>query len=88
MVFWRNRRRAISIALIAVPMEGLATRLLFYAPVAGVPRDPDSGLRFWGAISAVFHAPALLLNDFVCRRAHVPGYVLWADLIYFQPLSR
>lgn len=79
--WWPNCRLAVLIAVAAIPMEALATHLLSYAPRIGVPRDPSSGLRFWGAIAAVYHAPALLLNDFVCRRLHVPASFLWADLI-------
>jgi hypothetical protein len=71
------------VAVIAVPIEALALRLLAYAPQKGVPRNPDPGLRFWGSFSALFHAPALLLNDFVCRRVHMPGFLLWADIIVF-----
>jgi|HubBroStandDraft_5_1064220.scaffolds.fasta_scaffold1055936_1 hypothetical protein len=81
MSWWPSRRVAVSIALIAVPIEGLAMHLLSYAPRVGMPRVPDPGLRFWGAMSAVYHAPALLLNDFACQRVHVPGYILCGDLI-------
>jgi hypothetical protein len=54
---------------------------LSYAPQMGIPRNPDRGLQLWGSLSAVYHAPALLLNEFVCRRVHVPGGILCADLI-------
>ena len=76
MVWWPSRRVAITIALIAVPMEALAMHFLPYAPQVGIPRNPNRGLQLWGDVSAVYHAPALLLNEFVCRRVHVPGYVL------------
>lgn len=55
--------------------------LLSYAPYAGVPQAPDPGLRLWGDLSAIYHAPALLLNSFACRRVHVPDMLLCGNLI-------
>ena len=80
---WRSRRLIILAAAIAIPMEAIAMRLLSYAPRAGVPPDPDAGLRTWGSLAALFHAPALLLNEFMCRRVHVPGFFLCADTVLF-----
>jgi hypothetical protein len=81
MNWLRNHRLAISIALIAIPVEALALHFLPYAPQVGIPRDPDPALRLWGSLSALYHAPALLLNEFACRRIHVPASILCADLM-------
>jgi len=62
-------------------MEALAMHLLSYAPQVGVPRVHDPGLQLWGSLAAVYHAPALLLNDFACQRVHMPGFILCGDLI-------
>ena len=83
MVTWRSHRSLFSIALFAIPAEALAFYLLSYAPRVGVPRDPDPAWRLAGSLSAVFHAPALLLNEVACRHVHVPGYVICGDTILF-----
>jgi hypothetical protein len=82
MAWWPTRRVAIAIALIAIPMEAAAMHLLSYAPCAGTPAVHDPGLQLWGSMSAVYHFPALLLNNFACQRGvHVRSYILSGNLI-------
>src|ERR1700730_2640556 len=80
---WRNRS-AIRIALLALPIEAVATSLLLaYAPVRGIPRNYSLWLQLCGDLSALFHAPPLLLNGFLSRRIRVPAYILYTDTFAF-----
>jgi hypothetical protein len=66
-------------------MEAAAIYFLFFAPMAGVPRDPNPWHQAAGTFSALFHAPPLLLNDFMCRKLclKVPGAIQYADIAVF-----
>jgi hypothetical protein len=85
----RTRRILIIGLLAAMPLEFVASLVLPYVPRVGVPRNPNSGLRLAGDISALIHAPGLLLSDFLCskfrmsRKALLPIEILggYLDLL-------
>jgi len=103
MVVRRTRRILIIGLLAAIPLELVAALMLPYVPRVGVPRILNSGLRLAGDVSALIHAPGLLLSDFLCvkfgisRKVLLPIDILggYLDLVLitlavliFLPLSR
>ena len=77
----RNRRYWITACLAAIPLEVVAALMLPYVPHVGVPRNPNPSLIFAGDISALTHAPGLLLSDFFCIKFRISPHSLMPMVI-------
>lgn len=77
----RTRRLLILALAIGVPVELLGSSLLKYVPRIGLPREPDPWLRFGGDLTALLHAPWLILSNFLCVKFCPPPNVLSAVTI-------
>ena len=82
MFLTRARRKVLIVALVAgLPLEPVGAALLKYVPRIGVPREVNPWLRFGGDLSALAHAPWLLLSNFLCAKYCTPNAVLSAITI-------
>ena len=78
----RHRSRLLIVALVAgLPLEVVGAALLKYVPRIGVPLEVNPWLRFDGDLTALAHAPWLLLSDFMCTKYCTPNAVLSAITI-------
>jgi hypothetical protein len=77
----RNRRYWIIAFIAAIPLEVAAAMILPYVPRVGVPRNPNPALIFAGDISALIHAPGLLLSDFLCIKFRISPHSLMPMVI-------
>jgi hypothetical protein len=82
MTLTRDRRRLLIVAFaVAVPLEAMGASLLKYVPRIGKPRDFSPWLCFGGDLTALVHAPWLLLSDFMCAKYCTSNVVLSAITI-------
>ena len=71
-----SRRSTIACLAIAIPLEGVSAAFLRYVPRVGVPRDSDPVHRLGGDLTALAHAPWLILSDYLCAKFCPPRMLL------------
>jgi hypothetical protein len=81
MAVTHNRRYWIAAFTAAIPLEVAAALMLPYIPRIGVPRNPNLTFVFGADISALVHAPGLLLSDFLCIKFRISPHTLMPMVI-------